>query len=380
MLTALFLAAALPAQPAGTSTVAAERPPTIELITMGPGGYLYSYWGHSALRVVDPRDGSDVAYNYGGIDWGEDDLARMMRGYVRAFMFVTPFPEVLAGYSGEDRTITRRPLALTPAVARALADRLKAASSAPRSEYAYHHFYDNCTTRIRDELDHALSGALARLGAERVAGTFRSRVLRPAREHVLLYALLDLSYSGVVDRPITAWDAAFLGGGLEALLERPGEDGARLAPDAHDVFRSIGFDETARWSWPWVLIYTLFVAPLCLFAAWRPELAARLYGLIAGALGLLFVALWTGSTYDFFRGNWNVLILTPLHLLLVVAGRSRRGLVELALGLHLLVLLGLACARGLGLLVQVIDPALGLAIPPTLCLVLSLRRTRPIAG
>src|SRR5262245_13623214 len=105
----------------GTSTSAV---PKIELITIGPGQYLYSWWGHSALRVIDPRDQTDASYNFGGVEIDEDFFMKMMRGYVQAYVFRTSYPELLTQYSGEDRTITRRPLTLSDDAARALADSL----------------------------------------------------------------------------------------------------------------------------------------------------------------------------------------------------------------------------------------------------------------
>src|SRR5438874_80758 len=111
MIAVVALWAALAPAEVATSSAAAAAP-RIELITLGPGGYLYSYWGHTALRVFDPRDGSDSAYNFGAVDFGEGALSRMLRGYVEAFVVRTSFAELLASYSGEDRTIRRRILAL----------------------------------------------------------------------------------------------------------------------------------------------------------------------------------------------------------------------------------------------------------------------------
>lgn len=45
---------------------------TISVITCGPGQEeLYSAFGHSALRVYDPQQGIDEAYNYGVFDFDQ---------------------------------------------------------------------------------------------------------------------------------------------------------------------------------------------------------------------------------------------------------------------------------------------------------------------
>ncbi|MBK6685884.1 MAG: DUF4105 domain-containing protein [Deltaproteobacteria bacterium] len=71
----------------GTSTT-----PVVELITMGPGPELYSYWGHAALRIIDPQDGSDRVYNFGSVDFSDGFFVRMMRGQVDAFIGVSTYP------------------------------------------------------------------------------------------------------------------------------------------------------------------------------------------------------------------------------------------------------------------------------------------------
>ncbi|MCK6547412.1 DUF4105 domain-containing protein [Myxococcota bacterium] len=361
---ALLAATQVPAPSTTTSTTA--RAPRIELVTMGRGGYLYSYWGHAALRVTDPRDGSDRAYNFGGVELGDGMIGVIRDGIVRGYVYETSFSELLATYAGEDRTITLQGLALDPVQSTRLAERLRALVAGERSHYAYHHFDDNCTTRIAEELDRVLDGHLRAMGRAPAAGTWRTRALRPMHEHPWLYVGLDLAYTSVTDRPVTLWDTAFLPSGLAAFLGTASVGGARLASGARDVFRSIGFADETRWAWPWVRLYVLFTFPLCVVALVRPRLAARIHGLVLGLTGLALAALWIVSPYDFFRGNWNLLVLPPTHLALVAGWGSERGarLRDRYLVAHLGLLGLLAAASSAGVIVQAIGPALGLALPP----------------
>ncbi|HEX2933973.1 MAG TPA: DUF4105 domain-containing protein, partial [Bacteroidales bacterium] len=41
----------------------------ISLITLTPGEETYAAFGHSAIRVSDPRQGFDYVYNYGTFDF-----------------------------------------------------------------------------------------------------------------------------------------------------------------------------------------------------------------------------------------------------------------------------------------------------------------------
>lgn len=341
--------------------------PRIELVTMGRGGYLYSYWGHAALRVTDPRDGSDRAYNFGGVDLADGMLGVIRERTVRGYVYETSFAELLSTYAGEDRTITTHTLALDPVQSTRLAERLRSLVAGERSYYAYHHFDDNCTTRIADELDRVMDGHLRAMGRAPVAGTWRTRALRPMHEHPWLYVGLDLAYGGVTDRAMTLWDTAFLPTGLATFLARATNGGERLVRSETDVFRSIGFADDARWSWPWVRLYVLFTCPLCLVARVRPRLAARVHGLVLGLAGLALAALALGAPYDFFHGNWNLLVLPPTHLVLVAGAATPKG--ERARALYVLahaaVLAILAGASASGAIAQAIGPGLAFAAAPT---------------
>src|SRR5262252_6649268 len=108
---------------------------------MGPGPYLYSFWGHSAVRVVDPVKG-DLVYNFGSVDFSGNFFMRMVRGEVEAFVSVSSYDATERSYIAEDRTFTRRILDLTPEQAESVAKHLERYTHGDRHSYVYHHFKD----------------------------------------------------------------------------------------------------------------------------------------------------------------------------------------------------------------------------------------------
>lgn len=381
---------------AGAETATSSVAPHVELLTMGRGGYLYSYWGHAALRVVRPG-GEDLAYNFGGLDAEEDVWSLLRRGHTLAFPYRTTFADLLATYSGEDRTITRRTLALSPKEAEALAAHLANLTSGPgRAKYVYDHFHDNCATRIADELDRALEGKLRAASTDRAPGTFRTRALQPIRGHPLLYVALDLAMSSAADRPITRFETAFQVEGLAALLEATKlprsattagalAEGVPLASAPTDLYRSVHFDDDRPWTWPWIDVYLFFGVPAALLAFFAPRLGARLLGLTFGLLGLGLAILSATTSYDFLSRSWDVLVLPPTHVLLALAPGRLDRLLAAYLRVHAGILAALLAASSAGLVAPAIGPALGLALP--LGLVLAVRigprlrvtRTRQVA-
>src|SRR5262249_8388278 len=157
-----------------------------------------------------------------------------------------------------------------------------------RTYYAYHHFRDNCSTRIATILDDALGGKLSGgLSRGPTRGTFRARALAPVRHEALMSILLDIAYTGVVDRKMTTWDATFLPDGLASVLDHLTIERHHFVEREQDLYRSIGFDPDVLWTWPWVKVYVLFLGPFAFLAFLAPRIALGLYGLIATLLGLV---------------------------------------------------------------------------------------------
>ena len=98
---------------------------------------------------------------------------------------------MLAVYAREDRTLWRQRLPLPPETARRLAQRLHAADVREATFYLYHHFNDNCTTRIRDLIDEATDGALRQGAMVPSDPPLRRYVYRGFTGETLLLTLTD---------------------------------------------------------------------------------------------------------------------------------------------------------------------------------------------
>ena len=53
----------------------------ISLLTCAPGDEIYSYFGHSAVRINDPKSGIDYVFNYGVFSFDAPNFVwRFMKG------------------------------------------------------------------------------------------------------------------------------------------------------------------------------------------------------------------------------------------------------------------------------------------------------------
>lgn len=184
----------------------------VYLLTMGPGDAVWERFGHNAILLRDTTRGIDVAYNYGMFSFDQPGfVGRLMKGRMLYWMAPMDGTRMLREYQLRNRTVWAQELALAPARKYELARFLEWNAQPENAEYLYEPFRDNCSTRVRDALDRVLGGQMRdALDADTTSGTFRSHSLRLLANDPAPHAGLLLALGQPTDRPLTAWDAAFI--------------------------------------------------------------------------------------------------------------------------------------------------------------------------
>lgn len=324
-------ATSAPAAPVAAAVAAQPPAPAISLLTIGPGSLYFERFGHNALVVRDGTNGSALAYNYGMFDFSEANfLANFVRGHMRYQLAANPLDADLELYRSEGRSIVEQVLDLDPAQARELAAFLRWNARPEHARYRYDYFTSNCSTRVRDALDDALGGALRRQSEGRSRGySFRLDALRLMAPEPALMLLIDLGLGPYADRRIDFWDESFVPETLAEVVAR-----VHLGAEARPlVARTLALAPNAvavppllppdlRWPFlglglalgiglAWLGRRDSRAARRCLVAFALPfELACGL-----GGLALLY--LWLGSDHVAAWRNENLLLLSPLCLLLL---------------------------------------------------------------
>jgi hypothetical protein len=365
----------------------------VALITYGPGETYWERFGHDAIQLRDTASGESVNFNYGVFDFDESGfLLNFARGRMHYLMDAAPSQLDERFYVQSGRSVTRQLLALTPDQAAALRDFLLWNLRPENARYDYDYYVDNCTTRVRDALDHALGGVIRKQLENRAGGmTYRQQTARLMSAQPWLMLVLDLGLGPYADQPLSAWQESFLpmvlqrelaqvkiedgAGGTRALAG----EGTLLSPNRLDVPP----DQAPDLRMPLAISGLVFAAILVAAARrWPAGLAllGTVYLTAAGIVGVLLLVLWTLTTHHSAWANANLLLFNPLALLLLPSlWRARRGLAasRLADRIILLQLIALAAALALHLLpgtVQQNQPWLLFAIPCWLALSWSLRR------
>ena len=320
-----------------------------ELVTIGPGTDDLSLYGHSALCVVPDGAPDGRCYDFGVPGgWGDADqlVWDTVRGRPRFVPIDVERSLLVATFEDMERTLWVQELPLDERQVTELQASLEAAV-ASHEPYAYHPYYDNCTTRLRDLLDRVTSGKLHD-GADVPASGPRFRALSEQgfSGHMFELAGLTLFLGARADRQPTAWEAMFLPVGLrDAVAARLGVPPKQIYERREALVpRSVQAGRVAL-----VFLGALLAAVIAYASRGSPRalrVAMGFAGLVLGLLGLTVDAVWVVTRIPELAGNWVALVLLPTDLLLAFA--PARVLPRyLATRLGMLALLAVLSATGL---------------------------------
>jgi Domain of unknown function (DUF4105) len=358
---------------------AASRPPwgtgeshgedlIVSLVTFSPGDDVASWWGHGSLVVEDRRLGAARLYNYGMFSFDSTMLGRYAMGRLEFWVAEASPSGTYRLYRAMDRDVRIQELNLTPDQ-RVEIGRLLADNVLPENRYyLYHHYKDNCVTRLRDMIDRATGGQLQLADRAPARMTLREHTRRYTAVSPPMSVLLDFLMNDEIDQPITRWEEAFLPDELERQVaaqqvKMPDGQMAPLVAKQADFFKSDRKpppEQPPRYA-PWMLLIGLAVGGSAVGLAYWGRRGGRLprvlLGLVHVVLGLglglpgtaLFI-MWTFTDHTVTYRNENLFLANPLTLLALPLGfglvfgsaRARRWLRELWRYLAALGVLGLA--------------------------------------
>lgn len=301
--------------------------PFIDVLTFGVGEVIFERWGHTAicLRYHQPEHAS-ICFNYGVTDF--DDQAGLVWRFVRGKQEFWSEPSsrdtLLSFYRDEDRDIWIQTLLVDEAQARKIEARLWRDVDKDNRGYVYDHFYDNCTTRIRDVIDDAIGGALRKTSTATYPLTFRQLGTPGLEAAPFLLGATDFLTGRAIDAPITVWEAMFHPDVFRKQLEIQLGVVARVENTQQVVPPPAGAP-SGRILW---LAIALLFSLLLVLGMWKAGfaraalIAASMY---LGLWGLVLYVTVIASTIPALRWNEVLCVLVPLDLVLPWLTRERRG-------------------------------------------------------
>ena len=185
---------------------------TVKIAVAGPGDELYLWWGHIGIIVEDALTGENLFFDWGVFSFNtENFFLDFAFGRLFYSCMVSPADYALARMIRENRDVTLYTLDLPP---EAKMELFLFAENNVRPEnrnYLYHHFKDNCATRVRDIIDRAVGGSLkTQFGQAPGRFTFRQHGLRHTWFSPFWGWSLSFLMGEDIDHDITVWDEMFL--------------------------------------------------------------------------------------------------------------------------------------------------------------------------
>ncbi|MDR0939120.1 MAG: DUF4105 domain-containing protein [Mediterranea sp.] len=326
----------------------------LSLLTCAPGDVIYTLFGHTGIRYEEPARGIDVVFSYGEFDLNTSNFAlRFALGQPDYSMGAVEYAHFAAAYRYYGRDVWQQTLNLTAGEKARLISLLQENYRPENRVYRYNFFYDNCSTRPRDNIEKSIRGQVV-YPAEPKDGSrsYRDIVRQYAKGHPWSRFGMDLCLGAEADRPITARAMMFVPIVLMDAFERAEivdgtdrrplvEGGTKLVVDTPSVKRD-GWLPT-----PLQCALLLFIATCAVTirgirrrkGLWGVDLA--LFG-IAGLAGCVLAFLSLLSEHPAVHQNWLLLVFHPLHLLMlpymISCIRKRRRCWYLTLNLIVLTL------------------------------------------
>jgi hypothetical protein len=362
---------------------------TVYLLTFGWGDEVWTRFGHNAIWIKDRSRGTDTTYNWGMFDFNQPHFVRrFLTGDTRYWMEGIDLDTMLQYYKQHNRSILAQELNLTPAERSSLQQFVQWNARPENKFYRYDYFRDNCSTRLRDALDHAVGGQLQTSTVTRMtSGTYRFHTLRLLGADPALYTGADLALGHPADKPLSIWDEMFLPVRMANDLRSvrlTDSTGAQI-PFVRSEMALFTAGRSPEPSappnyLPWFVAAGILIAGLMIalvrsaeggnrLALLAATLIATLWSLIAGAAGTALVIAWGFTKHHFMGRNENLLHTDPLSLALVIliplsiyAFRGVSKAVKLAGFVAALSLLGFV-AQGIPLFDQKNGEIIAVALP-----------------
>jgi len=337
---------------------------------MGRGGLLVERYGHGAICVRFQENlRRSGCYNFGRFDFSDPfSLAiGLLRGDSNFWVERESFTKTIHYYRQRKRSIWVQKLtSLSSKEKKWIARYLEKNASPKYRDYRYHHFFNNCTTQIRDILYWATGKFVDSKPVADVS--FRDLGREGLMYQPVILIATDFLVGRSADSSVNGWHSMFLPVNLRKEIE------SHFGAKPVLLYEGLNFEprssETGRL---WVILFGLLLALPLGFAFLRKRRIGTFWlailSLVLGVIGLLLWIVACYSSLPELRYNEALLLFVPTDLFLVLL--SGRRLVQYArLRIVVIALVSFFVAVGIFLqplwapMMLVFLPMILLAFPP----------------
>ncbi len=291
----------------------------ISLLTISPGGPVYSWFGHSAFLVTTP-EGRNIAFDYGTFSFDDDKfISNFIMGRLWFMCFSSRVESRYEELAEDGRSVSRVVLPFSAEQKKAIVNFMDANLLRENRQYLYHHYTDNCATRLRDIIDRTTGGDFQRWARSQSGMTFRQQASRSLSRNRFVQWGLEFLQSANIDKGATLWDEMFLPDVLEkAVMEYYGL-GSDLVVDNGGQHKAAS--EKAQDNILFSILLGLVLGGISVGLSFVGKGTLRgvycgIVDIVLGILGSVLLFMMVFTNHDVTWLNENIIFANPLLLLL----------------------------------------------------------------
>ena len=308
-------------------TAQAQRDSIVaSLLTCSPGTQVYSLYGHTGLRMRNVTQGTDYVFNYGVFDFRRPHFAwHFTLGECDYQVVGVPYGYFIDDYVRRGSRVTEQELALNGEEAYRLMAALVVNCLPENRTYRYNFLTNNCTTRVRDQIEAAVDGDVVYVEAEDHP-TFRQLLHHYTEGYDWAETGNDLLLGASSDRVTSDRQAQFLPEQLMNYMEtaqvydslnnrHPLLRESRILVEGHPQTHEEPFPLTP---FQVGLAFVALMVAIALIERWAGHmcwLVDMLLMTLQGLAGILVCLMFFFSAHPTVDTNWHVWLLNPLPLL-----------------------------------------------------------------
>ncbi len=298
---------------------------TVSLLTVTPGEELYSTFGHSALRIQDNSNHTDVVYNYGTFNFDEPDFyIKFIRGKLTFYLSTDDYDSFRNDNYEDGRGTIEQVLNLSCAEKFNIVMLLKANMMGENRKYKYDFTFDNCTTRLRDLIKRSANEPVHFGNVLQTKKTFRDLIYEYLNKNDKQWSKLgiDILLGKPTDAVMQPEQEMFLPDYLSNALDRTTIGSTPIVSEKHELYNiAVVQPEVHFYTHPLFVFSCLFVL-IVLLSFSKNNFIKRI--LIAfdgfmffftGLLGVLLLFMWFGTDHRMTKDNFNLLWAWPTNLI-----------------------------------------------------------------
>jgi hypothetical protein len=301
---------------------------SVSVLTCGKSNkYLYTLFGHSAIRVKDPERQIDLVYNYGTFDNDDPDFyINFINGRMKYSLSVSDYSMFLQECIINGQSVSTQKLNLTLKEKNKLFSLINEEIKPANKFYYYDFVRNNCATKIRDllaktigqDFEHSLSAIHKGKG-----NTIRAMVSNYLKEDDLYMFGMNVLLGKKTDALSNKSVGLFLPDTLEKRLDHIQLRNTKLSGQVTPLFEpghlkgsslKPGFFSTALYSLSLILLMTnLLIKEKAMYLN---NLITIVIFTVISLAGCLLIYLSAFSSLELVKYNLNIIWCHPLYPLL----------------------------------------------------------------